>query len=464
MSKESTRSPEADDPRFAAVILAAGRGTRMRSDLPKVLHSIGNLPMVGHVMRMVAALGADKTIIIVGHEAEQVRGAIRGLDAQAQTALQEPQLGTGHAVQQAVPMLGDDLDDVVVLFGDTPLIRPETIANMRQARRDGAGVVVLGFEPETPGRYGRLVTDVQTGALTQIVEAKDASEEQLAIRLCNGGVMCLDGRRLAGWLSQLSADNAAGEYYLTDLVAIAGAQGVPSAVVVCDEDEVQGVNNRAELSHAEETFQERARVAAMLGGATLQAPDTVYFSADTVLGRDVIVEPNVVFGPGVVVGDKVTIRAFSHLEGCALASHTQVGPYARLRPGAALEEGARVGNFVEIKNAAIGAGAKVNHLSYIGDAQVGARSNIGAGTITCNYDGYLKHQTQIGEDVFVGSNTSLIAPVTIGDRANIAAGSAISQDVAADALAFGRARQSQLPQRAADLRKALEKAKRDRKS
>lgn len=452
----------------AAVVLAAGKGTRMKSARPKALHEIGGRSMLRRVIESTASLAPERLAVVVGHEAAAVsaaaadclrQGAASG--ATLATPVQEPQLGTAHAVSQALPALEGFEGDVFVLFVDTPLIRAETLAAMAAKRAEGAGVVVLGFEPEDPGAYGRLVLSTD-GDLERIVEAREADAATRAIRLCNSGVMCIDGARLADWLARIDADNAKGEYYLTDIVEIARADGARAAVVTASEDEVLGVNSRVDLARAEAAFQARARVAAMEAGATLVAPETVFFSADTVLGQDVLVEPHVVFGPGVVVEDGAEIRAFSHLEGAHVGRGAIVGPYARLRPGARLGQAARVGNFVEVKNATLGDGAKANHLSYLGDASIGAKSNIGAGTITCNYDGYLKHRTTIGEEVFVGSNTALVAPVTVGDRANIAAGSTINDDVEPDALAFGRARQSNRPGLAARLRESLAAARKAR--
>ena len=449
----------------AFVILAAGKGTRMRSATPKVLHQVAGRSMLGHTLALAAEVGAARCVVVVGHEAGAVEAAARahrpapnGLDA----VVQAPQLGTAHAVAQARTALEGFEGDVFVLFADTPLIRRETIERLAERRAAGAGVAVLGFEPEDPAAYGRLILDGD-GALERIVEFKDADESERAVRLCNSGVMAIDGARLWRWLDQVGNDNAKGEYYLTDLIAIARAEGAAAAVAVAEEAEVLGVNDRIGLAAAEAAFQARARSEAMTAGVTLTAPETVFFAHDTVLGRDVVVEPHVVFGPGVTVADDAIIRAFSHLEGCRLAPGAVVGPYARLRPGAEIGEGARIGNFVEVKNARFDAGAKANHLSYIGDAVIGAGSNIGAGTITCNYDGYLKHRTEIGESVFIGSNTALVAPVTVGDGAIVGAGSTVTDSVESDALALARGRQTTLPGRARRLREMLAQAAADKK-
>ncbi|RVT83504.1 bifunctional UDP-N-acetylglucosamine diphosphorylase/glucosamine-1-phosphate N-acetyltransferase GlmU [Rhodobacteraceae bacterium CCMM004] len=440
----------------ALIILAAGKGTRMASDLPKVLHEIGGAPLLVHAMASGQVLSPARTVVVAGHGAEAVEAAALRHDSAAEVVRQTEQKGTAHAVAQARPALADYQGDALVLYGDTPLIRPETLERMMQARRDHA-VVVLGFEAADPGRYGRLKTEGDT--LLGIVEFKEATEEERAITLCNSGVVAADAATLFDLIDAVGNDNASGEYYLTDIVAIARERGLGATVVRCDEAETLGVNTRAQLAEAEAAFQARARAAAMAEGATLTAPETVYFARDTVLGRDVVVEPHVVFGPGVTVEDGATLRAFSHLEGCRVGRGATVGPYARLRPGTDLGEGVKIGNFVETKNAEIATGAKVNHLSYVGDARIGARSNIGAGTVTCNYDGVSKHRTTLGEDVFVGSGTMLVAPVTLGDGAMAAAGSAITKDVAAGDLAFGRARQDNKPGLAARLFQRLREAK-----
>jgi len=435
----------------AAVILAAGLGTRMKSALPKVLHRVGGLPMVRHVIAATEPLGLVRTVVVVGPDMDAVAGAV----APHPVAVQGERLGTAHAVQAAREALGNDVDGtVLILYGDTPLIRTATLERMRAARRDGAAVVVLGFRPADPNGYGRLVLD-GGGRLERIVEDRDASPAEKKIDLCNSGVMAVDGARLFDLLGRVGNDNAKGEYYLTDIVALARGDGGDCAVIEAPADELMGVDSRAGLAQAETVFQAQMRAEAMENGATLQDPETVWFSFDTVLGRDVIVEPNVVFGPGVTVGDGVRINGFCHLTGVTLESNAEVGPFARFRPGAVVGKGARVGNFVEMKNAVLGEGAKANHLSYIGDTDVGAGTNIGAGTITCNYDGFNKHRTVIGKSAFIGSNTALVAPVRVGDGAVIGAGSTIVRDIADDALSIARGAQVDMPGRAKSLREKL---------
>jgi bifunctional UDP-N-acetylglucosamine pyrophosphorylase/glucosamine-1-phosphate N-acetyltransferase len=432
----------------AAVILAAGLGTRMKSALPKVLHSVGGQPMVRHVIAAVEPLGLARTAVVVGPDMDAVADAV----APHPVAVQRERLGTADAVKAARDALGNSTNGtVLILYGDTPFIRTETLERMRAARRDGAAVVVLGFRPANPAGYGRLVLD-RDGTLQRIVEDSDAGPAEKAVDLCNSGVMAVDGARLFDLLDRVGNDNAKGEFYLTDIVALARGDGGDCAVIEAPVEELMGVDSRAGLAQAETVFQARMRVQAMEGGATLQDPETVWFSFDTVLGRDVTVEPNVVFGPGVTVGDNVAIRAFCHFDGVTIESGAMVGPFARLRPGAVIGRDAHVGNFVEVKNAILGEGAKANHLSYIGDSDVGAGTNVGAGTITCNYDGFNKHRTVIGESVFIGSNTALVAPVRIGDGAVIGAGSTIVRDVDADALAIARGAQIDLPGRAKTLR------------
>ena len=422
----------------ALIILAAGKGTRMQSDLPKVLHKIAGAPLLVHAMKSAASIEPEKTIVVAGHGADLVGDAARDWSDDAEIVLQVDQLGTGHAVLQAKAALADFDGDAIVLYGDTPFIQPETLEAMI-AKRDTTDVVVLGFDAADPGRYGRLVMD--GNSLDAIVEFKDADAATRKIPLCNSGVIAAKSDVLFDLLDAVTDDNAAGEFYLTDIIGIARAQGLSAGVVRCDEAETMGINSRAELAVAEAAFQTRARCAAMDNGVTLQAPDTVYFSHDTYVGADTIVEPNVVFAVGVTVENNAQIRAFSHLEGCHVSRGGVIGPYARLRPGAELAEDVKIGNFVEIKKAVIGEGAKVNHLSYIGDADIGPRSNIGAGTITCNYDGVFKHRTTIGADVFVGSNTMLVAPVTLGDESMTATGTIVTRSVPDGDLAVGRARQ-----------------------
>jgi bifunctional UDP-N-acetylglucosamine pyrophosphorylase/glucosamine-1-phosphate N-acetyltransferase len=422
----------------ALIILAAGKGTRMKSDLPKVLHSIAGAPLLIHAMKSGASLEPDRTVIVAGHGAQAVEAAAKDWSDDAEVVLQTEQLGTGHAVAQAAAALDGFEGDAIVLYGDTPFIQPETLEAMLAARTEH-DVVVLGFNAADPGKYGRLI--MNGGTLEKIVEFKDASGEERAVTLCNSGVICAKSDVLSELVSAVSDDNAAGEYYLTDIIGIARSKGLSATVVECAEAETMGINSRAELADGEVAFQARARRAAMDNGVTLQAPDTVYFSHDTYIGSDTIIEPNVVFAVGVTVENNATIRAFSHLEGCHVSRGGVIGPYARLRPGAELAEDVKVGNFVEIKNAVIDTGAKVNHLSYIGDAHVGARTNIGAGTITCNYDGVFKHHTTIGEDVFIGSNTMLVAPVKLGRESMTATGTIVTHDVPDGDLAVGRVRQ-----------------------
>ncbi|WP_458790187.1 bifunctional UDP-N-acetylglucosamine diphosphorylase/glucosamine-1-phosphate N-acetyltransferase GlmU [Yoonia sp. MH D7] len=422
----------------ALIILGAGMGRRMNSELPKVLHAIGGAPMLVHAMRAGAALAPEKTVIVAGHGADAVSKAALAYDPEAQTVLQEEQLGTAHAVLQAADALAGFDGDALVLYGDTPFITPETLEAMAAARATH-DVVVLGFEAAEPGRYGRLIVDGET--LEKIVEFKDATDQERMVTLCNSGVISAKSSVLFDLISKVGNDNAAGEYYLTDIIGIARAQGLSATVVRCAEAETLGVNSRAELIAAEAGFQTRARALAIEDGVTLLAPETVFFSYDTYLGRDAIIEQNVVFGPNVTVETGARIRAFSHLEGCHVSRGATVGPFARLRPGAELQEDVHVGNFVEIKNAVIAEGAKVNHLTYIGDADIGARTNIGAGTITCNYDGVFKHRTTIGADAFIGSNTMLVAPVTIGNEAMTATGTVVTKNVPDGDLAVARARQ-----------------------
>ena len=445
---------------IALVILAAGKGTRMKSDLPKVLHPIGQAPMLAHAMQSGATLEPERTVIVAGHGADAVARAAQGIDETAQVVIQSEQLGTAHAVNQARAALEGFAGDVVVLYGDTPFVRPETLERMLAARAQNE-VVILGFHAADPARYGRLV---MTGEhLDRIVEYKDATEEERAISFCNSGLLACDAETLFDLIAQVGNDNASGEYYLTDVVELARACGLSVTAVACDEAETMGINSRADLAGAEAVFQARARAELLEAGITLTAPETVHLAFDTVIGRDALIEPNVVFGPGVTVESGATIRAFSHLEGCHVSRGAVVGPYARLRPGAELAEDVRIGNFVEIKNAEISEGAKVNHLSYIGDASIGAGSNIGAGTITCNYDGVMKHRTEIGRGAFIGSNTMLVAPVNVGDGAMTGSGSVITQDVEADALALARARQQNKPGHARKLF-ALLKARKEKRS
>ncbi|MFV0515213.1 MAG: bifunctional UDP-N-acetylglucosamine diphosphorylase/glucosamine-1-phosphate N-acetyltransferase GlmU [Jhaorihella sp.] len=444
---------------IALVILAAGKGTRMKSDLPKVLHPIAQAPMLVHAMRAGAALNPERIVVVAGHGAEAVARAAQNTDERAVVAIQAEQKGTAHAVAQARPALEGFSGDAVVLYGDTPLLQPGTLRRMLAARADH-DLVVLGFQAADPGRYGRLV--MRGEALERIVEYKDATEAERAITLCNSGLMACDAQTLFSLIDAVGCDNAAGEYYLTDIVALARRRGLSVTAVACAESETLGINSRAELAAADAAFQARARAELLEAGVTLMAPETVYLAFDTVIGRDAVIEPNVVFGPDATVESGATIRAFSHIEGAHVSRGAVVGPFARLRPGAELAEDSRVGNFVEVKNARIDEGAKVNHLSYIGDASVGANSNIGAGTITCNYDGVMKHRTTIGARAFIGSNTMLVAPVSVGEDAMTATGSVITRDVEAQALAVARARQENKPGRARKLFELLKTRKEKR--
>lgn len=429
---------------LACVILAAGKGTRMKSDLPKVLHAVAGQTMVGHVLAAANALQPERVVVVVGPDMETVAQAV----APHRVAVQTGQKGTGDAVRAALPALNleQPAATVLVLYGDTPLITSETlrkIVTVRQAA-DNPAVVVLGMRPADPTGYGRLLRDSQ-GRLQRIVEHLDASLEERAETLCNGGLMAFDGTRMATLLGDITDLNAKGEFYLTDAVAAAVDRGWSCRVVEGPEDEVLGVNSRIELAVVERLMQARLRRRAMEQGATLTDPDSVFFSIDTRLGRDVIIGPQVIFAPGVEIADRVTIKSFCHLEGVRVAEGAVIGPFARLRPGAQIGPEAHIGNFVEIKKATIEAGAKVNHLTYIGDARVGAKANIGAGTITCNYDGVHKHHTDIGAGAFIGSNTALVAPVRVGDGALVGAGSVITEDVPAEALAVARGPQRTIP-------------------
>jgi bifunctional UDP-N-acetylglucosamine pyrophosphorylase / glucosamine-1-phosphate N-acetyltransferase len=426
--------------KLAVIVLAAGMGTRMKSDLPKVMHPLGGRPMVKHLMDTVAGLNPEKVVVVVGPGMDQVAAAV----APAVTVVQHERLGTGHAVAQAREALAGFEGTILVLYGDTPLLTRETLERLLAEREcpKKPAVVVLGFKPAEAGHYGRLVVGAE--GLKAIVEWKEATPEQRDIPLCNSGVMALDGKRLWGLLDLVGNDNAKGEYYLTDLVALARNAGASCSYVIGEVEELQGVNSRLELSAAEAVIQQRLRKAAMENGATLLAPETVFLSWDTRIGRDVVLWPHVVCGPGVEIGDRVTIKGFCHFEGCTIAAGGDIGPYARLRPGAEIGPDVHVGNFVEIKKSVIESGAKVNHLTYVGDARVGAKANIGAGTITCNYDGFEKSLTEIGAGAFIGSNTSLVAPVKIGAGAIVGAGSVITKDVTTDALAVARSVQMEV--------------------
>jgi bifunctional UDP-N-acetylglucosamine pyrophosphorylase/glucosamine-1-phosphate N-acetyltransferase len=422
-----------------AIVLAAGEGTRMRSSRPKVLHEIAGRSMLAHVLGALRRAGATRIAVVIGPGREDVASEARRTEPEAEIFVQAERLGTAHAVLAARPALEQPYDDVVVAFADTPLIAASTVARLRAPLAAGASVAVLGFEALDPTGYGRLITEGER--LVAIREEKDATEAERQIRFSNAGLMAIRGDAALAILDRIENRNAKGEYYLTDAVSVVAAEGWQAIAVPAPEAEVQGVNDRIQLAEAEAAMQARLRRSAMESGATLVAPQTVFLSSDTILGRDVLIEPHVIFGPGVVVEDGAVIHAFSHLEGARVETGASVGPFARLRPGAKLGRGSRVGNFVEIKNAELGAGAKVNHLSYVGDASVGERANIGAGTITCNYDGVAKHRTTIGEGAFIGSNSALVAPVTIGGGAYVGTGSVITDDVPEGALALARGRQ-----------------------
>ncbi len=439
---------------IAAIILAAGQGTRMKSDLHKVLHPIAGRAMLLHLIDSVDRAGATERVVVVGKGREQIEAAVAGLGVT--TALQAEQLGTAHAALQAREALAGFDGIAIVCFGDTPFLSPQTIAAMaaRLVAADAPRVAVLGFRPPDAKAYGRILADAD-GAITKMVEYKDASAEERAVDLCNSGVTAVRATDLWPLLERVGNDNAAGEYYLPDIVMLALADGDRAVVVETDADEVIGINSRADLAYAEARWQAARRSQAMDAGATLIAPETVWFAWDTQIGRDVTIEPNVFFGPAVSIGDDVTIHAFSHIEGATVGAGAEIGPFARLRPGAVMGEKSKIGNFVEMKKAVLGKGAKANHLSYLGDAEIGAGANIGAGTITCNYDGYFKYRTVIGEGAFIGSNSALVAPVTIGAGAMVAAGSVITADVEADALAIARGKQEARPGRARRFREVM---------
>ena len=422
-----------------SIILAAGEGTRMKSAKPKVLHEVAGLSLIGHVAKAARREPGVEVAVVVGREAEAVKKAVAPFAPEAEVFLQAERLGTAHAVLAARDKIARGYDDVLILFGDTPLIEPQALADLRAGLAAGADVVVMGFHAPDPAGYGRLI--VKDGALVAIREDRDASEAERAIAFCNGGLMAVSGRHALSLLDAVGNANAKGEYYLTDIVEIAASRGLSVRATEAPYESLLGINTRLELAEAEAVWQSRRRRALMLSGVTMAAPETVHLCHDTEIEPDVAIEPNVVFGPGVSIAAGARIRAFSHIEGARIGPGAEVGPFARLRPGAELGEKAKVGNFCEVKKAVIDAGAKVNHLTYIGDAHIGAGANIGAGTITCNYDGFSKHHTEIGAGAFIGSNSALVAPVTIGAGAYVASGSVVTQDVPDDALAFGRARQ-----------------------
>lgn len=435
MSDNSAERP------FTAVILAAGDGSRMKSARPKVLHEIGGLSMLGHVMHLAKEAGAAEIVIVRSAAGEAVEQEARAQNSDVKIAVQDPPQGTGHAVQCALPELDDSELDVVVLYADTPLLRPKNVTDLLSALEEGHSIAVLGFHPEDPAAYGRLVVG-PGNELEAIVEFNDGSDRERAIDYCNSGVMAVKGRTLSSLLSKLTNKNAKKEFYLTDLVGLARGEDLSAMAVEAAADDVLGVNARVELAGAEALFQSRRRQQVMEDGVTLMDPSTTYLSWDTSFGTDCILEPNVFIAPGVTIENNVRIRANSHLEGAVIEDGAEIGPFARIRPEARIGPRAKIGNFVEVKKASIEEGAKVNHLSYIGDARVGAKTNIGAGTITCNYDGFNKYVTDIGSDVFIGSNTALVAPVSVGDGANVAAGSTITEKVPGDALGVARGRQS----------------------
>ena len=428
----------------AIVILAAGQGTRMKSDLHKVLHPIAGRPMLLHLLASAAEISPAHIVVIAGALREQIEAVVEPLGVQV--VVQAEQLGTGHAVLQAQEALADFDGDVLILYGDVPLVRAGTMERMlkRLRDKDAPPAVVLGFRPADPAAYGRIVSE-DNRTIAKMVEFKDATAAERRVNLCNSGLMAVKSSDLFTLLAQVGNDNAAAEYYLPDIVMHALNRGRVSAFIETAAAEVAGVNSRAELAAVEADWQAARRIEVMTSGATLIVPETVWFAWDTRVGRDVVLEPNIYFGPGVTLADKVTIRAFSHLEGATVGEGAEVGPFARLRPGAVLGERAKVGNFVEVKKTTMGPGAKANHLTYLGDAEVGAGANVGAGTITCNYDGFFKHKTEIGAGAFVGSNSALVAPVTIGAGAIVAAGSVITADVAPDALAVARGKQESKP-------------------
>jgi bifunctional UDP-N-acetylglucosamine pyrophosphorylase/glucosamine-1-phosphate N-acetyltransferase len=440
----------------AAIVLAAGKGTRMKSDLHKVLHPIAGRPMLAHLLESIDALDPARIVVVVGDKSEQVEPLVA--EHGGVVVVQEPQQGTAHAVLQAQAALADFDGDILILFGDVPFVTPETMRAMLARLADVAGAAVVASRPADPKHYGRIQASAD-GTIEKMVEYKDASADERALTLCNSGLMAIRSADLWPLLASVGNDNAAQEYYLPDIVMIAAADGSKSAVIEVAPDEVEGINSRAELAAAEAAWQARRREAAMASGVTLVAPETVWFSHDTQIGRDTIVEPNVVFGPGVAISEGARIRGFSHIEGATIAAGAQIGPFARLRPGAEIGEGARIGNFVEVKKTKLGKGAKANHLAYLGDAEVGAGANIGAGTITCNYDGFFKYSTIIGEGAFIGSNTALVAPVTIGKGALIAAGSVITRDVPDDAIALARGEQVEKPGRAKKFRERMQARK-----
>jgi bifunctional UDP-N-acetylglucosamine pyrophosphorylase/glucosamine-1-phosphate N-acetyltransferase len=447
------------DRKALAVILAAGEGTRMKSSRPKVLHKVAGRTMLAHVLSSVDAAGIEAVAVVIGPGCDEVRTEVLRLRPDARVFVQEARRGTAHALLTARAAIAEGCDDLLVLFADTPLVAPQTVLALREGLREGADVVALGFHASDPFGYGRLLVN-SSNRLVAIREEKDASETERAVRLVNAGLMAIEGRKALSLLDAIGDDNAKREYYLTDVVRLVVTNGGVARVVLAHEEEVQGVNDRVQLARVEATAQARLRQEAMLAGVTLIAPETVFLSADAKIGRDVTIEPHVVIGDGVTIADGAVIHSFSHLEGASVGEGATVGPFARLRPGAVLAANSKVGNFVEIKAANVGEGAKVNHLTYIGDADIGPRANVGAGVITCNYDGFFKYRTEIGAGAFIGSNSALVAPVKIGPGAYVGSGSVITKDVSGDALAIGRGRQIEKARWAATFR-AAQKAKKD---
>lgn len=445
------------DKHLASVVLAAGLSTRMRSDLPKVLHPLAGFPIIDHVISNVKSLDPERIVLVISSGLEEYAKTQEGCDYVFQV---DPK-GTADAVEKSDKFLCDFTGDILVIYGDSPFLSPKTMRAMIDARRKSSGpnIVVLGFESDSPDRYGRLVLN-SSGKLVEIVESLEATPEQLENKLCNSGVMVIDGNEMFKLLSEVDSNNKKGERYLTDIINVAQEKGLNCSVVIGDEKELMGIDNRADLAIAEAIIQSGLRSSALDGGASLLDPQTVYFSSDTVIGQDVVIEPNVFFGPNVTIGNGTRIRANCHIEGAQIGTDVVVGPFARIRPGTKIDSGASIGNFVETKNTVFKKGAKANHLSYLGDASIGSRANIGAGTITCNYDGFSKSVTKIGDDAFIGSNTALIAPVSIGSGAVVGAGSAIKRDVADDSLALTRSDQSELPGWAAK-RRSKQKKKKD---
>lgn len=441
----------------AIILLAAGMGKRMDSDLPKVLHEVAGAPIIMHVLRTIKNLLPQKVVIVTGHGATEVENKISQFEPEVTFATQKIQKGTGHAVSCAKSDLKDFKGNTLIVYGDVPFITSDTYAEILTMKEKNADMVVLSFNSENPNNYGRLIVD--NGNLTRIVEAKDASIDELKIKLCNSGVICVDNELLFDLLNKITNKNANEEYYLTDIVELARSQNYSIKTVMCEESETLGINTRLELSHAEKVFQEKTRELVVKNGVTLIQPETIYFSFDTEIGRDVYIGPNVVFGLGVTIESGVKILPFCHLEGCHISQGSQVGPFARLRPGTELSENVRIGNFVEVKNSIVSQGSKVNHLSYIGDTSIGENSNIGAGTITCNYDGVNKHRTKIGDEVFLGSNTLLVAPVAVGNQSMTATGTIVTKDIPQGDLAIGRTKQENKTGYANKLMKSKKKRK-----